>query len=70
MRLDRLWAWWRIPNALLVRVASALKLLNDAIDCGHLRTNPARSVRRNPHPRPTCSLSREEIRRLHCALER
>ena len=46
------------------------KLLNHAINCGHLRTNPARSVRRNPRPKLTRFLSREEIRRLHRALDR
>ncbi|MCY4504071.1 MAG: tyrosine-type recombinase/integrase, partial [Alphaproteobacteria bacterium] len=46
------------------------KLLNHAIEFGHLQTNPARSVRRNPRPKLTRFLSREEVRRLHRALDR
>ena len=45
------------------------RLLNHAVECGHLQTNPARSVRRNPRPKLTRFLSREEIRRLHRVLD-
>ncbi|MDE0390045.1 MAG: site-specific integrase [Rhodospirillales bacterium] len=46
------------------------RILNHAIVCGHLPTNPARSVKRNPSRKLTRFLSREEIRRLHRALDR
>ena len=46
------------------------RILNHAIVCGHLLTNPARGVTRNPRPKLTRFLSREEIRRLHHALDR
>ena len=47
-----------------------LRILNHAIVCGHLDTNPAHGIKRNPRPRLTRFLSREEIRRLHDALDR
>ena len=46
------------------------RILNHAIDCGHLHTNPARGIKRNPRPKLTRFLSREEVRRLHRALDR
>ena len=46
------------------------RILNHAVDCGHLRTNPARGIRRNPRPKLTRFLSREEVSRLHRALDR
>ena len=52
----------------------ALKLLrsilNYAVVCGHLDTNPAKGIKRNPRPTLTRFLSREEIHRLHRALDR
>ena len=45
------------------------QILNHALVCGHIATNPARNIRRNPRPRLTRFLSREEIRRLHRALD-
>ena len=45
------------------------RLLNHAIACGYLETNPARGVRRNPRPKLTRFLSREEVRRLHHELD-
>ena len=39
------------------------QVLNYAIDCGHLQTNPARSVKRNPSPKRIRFLSHDEIRR-------
>ncbi|MDE0203262.1 MAG: site-specific integrase [Rhodospirillaceae bacterium] len=45
------------------------RILNHAIACGHLLTNPARGVKRNPRPKLTRFLSRQEIRRLHHALD-
>ena len=53
---------------------NALKLLrqilNHAVDCGHLDTNPAKGVKRNPRPKLTRFLSRDEVRRLHGELDR
>ena len=46
------------------------RILNHGIVCGHLLTNPARGVKRNPRPKLTRFLSREEIRRLRRALDR
>ena len=47
-----------------------LRILNHAVACGHLDTNPARGVKRNPRPKLTRFLSREEIGRLHRELDR
>ena len=46
------------------------RILNHAVECEHLQTNPARSVKRNPRPKLTRFLSREEISRLHRVLDR
>ena len=46
------------------------RVMNHAVDCGHLRMNPARGVKRNHRPRLTRFLSREEVDRLHRALDR
>ena len=46
------------------------RILNQAVACGHIDTNPARDVKRNPRPKLTRFLSREEIHRLHRALDR
>ena len=46
------------------------RILNHAILCGHIQTNPTHGIKRNPRPKLTRFLSREEIRRLHCALDR
>ena len=46
------------------------RILNHAIVCGHIRTNPVRGIKRNPRPKLTRFLSREEIRRLHRQLDR
>ena len=55
-------------------VRSALDLLtqiiNFAIARGHLETNPARDVKRNPRRVLTRFLSREEVARLHRVLDR
>ena len=45
-------------------------ILNQAVACGHLDTNPARGIKRNPRPRRTRFLSGEEVRRLHRELDR
>lgn len=45
-------------------------IMNHALACGHIRTNPARGIKRNRRPRKTRFLSRDEIRRLHESLDR
>ena len=45
-------------------------ILNHAIACRHIASNPARSVRPNPRKKLTRFLSREELGRLHCVLDR
>ena len=46
------------------------QIMNFAIACGHVEANPTRGIRRNRRPRLTRFLSREEIHRLHRALDR
>ena len=46
------------------------QILNHAVRCEHIAANPARGVRLNPRPKLTRFLSREEIGRLHEALDR
>ena len=45
------------------------RILNHAVDCGHLQVNPARGVKPNHRPKLTRFLSREELRRLHRQLD-
>ncbi|MDE0697250.1 MAG: tyrosine-type recombinase/integrase [Boseongicola sp.] len=45
------------------------QILNFGIACGHLETNPTRGVTKNRRTPMTRFLSREEIRRLHDALD-
>ena len=45
------------------------RILNHAIACGHLQTNPARGVKPNPRPKLTRFLSHEEVQRLHRTLD-
>ena len=46
------------------------RVMNHALACGHVRSNPARGIKKNPRPKMTRFLSREEIRRLHEVLDR
>ena len=46
------------------------QIMNHAIVRGHVETNPARGVKRNPRPKLTRFLSRDEISRLHEVLDR
>ena len=46
------------------------QIMNHAISRGHIETNPTRGVKRNPRPKLTRFLSREEIGRLHEVLDR
>ena len=43
--------------------------MNHAISRGHIDTNPNRGLKRNPLPKLTRFLSREEIGRLHEVLD-
>ena len=45
------------------------RIINFAIACGHVDTNPAREVKPNPRPTLTRFLSREEVGRLHRVLD-
>ena len=45
------------------------QILNFAIACGHVDTNPVRRVKHNRHVALTRFLSRNELRRLHRALD-
>ena len=45
------------------------QILSTAVAYGQLDTNPTRSVRRNPRPKPTRFLSRAEVDRLNAALD-
>ena len=45
------------------------QILNFGIACGHVKTNPAHDVRSNRRTPMTRFLSREEVRRLHEALD-
>ena len=46
------------------------RILNHAIVCGHIRTNPTRGIKWNRRPKLTRFLSRDEVGRLHGALDR
>ncbi len=46
------------------------QIMNVAVACGHVDSNPARGVKRNRRPALTRFLSREEIGRLHRVLDR
>ena len=45
------------------------QIMNHAIVRGHIETNPTRGLKRNPRPKLTRFLSREEIGRLHEVLD-
>ena len=45
------------------------QIMNFAIACGHIETDPARGVRRNRRPALTRFLSREEVACLHSVLD-
>ena len=44
-------------------------ILNHAMACGHITSNPSRSVKPNPRKKLTRFLSREELTRLHGVLD-
>ena len=46
------------------------QIMNRAVATGLIEKNPATGIRRNPRPKPTRFLSREEIRRLREELDR
>ena len=45
-------------------------VFNHALACGHVDSNPARSIRPNPRKKTTRFLSRDELDRLHRVLDR
>ena len=45
------------------------QIMNYTISRGHIETNPTRGLKRNPRPKLTRFLSREEIERLHEVLD-
>ena len=45
------------------------QIMNHAISRGHIETNPTRGLKKNPRPKLTRFLSREEICRLHEVLD-
>ena len=45
------------------------RVLNHAMVCGHIRMNPSHGIKWNPRPKLTRFLSREEVSRLHRALD-
>ena len=52
------------------RILDILKqIFNHAIECGLVDANPVRGVRHNPRPRLTRFLSRDEVARVHAALD-
>ena len=46
------------------------RILNHAIVCGHIRTNPTHGIKWNRRPKLTRFLSRDEVGQLHRALDR
>ena len=54
-----------LVNDYLTRPAAQLGLMMGHCTCGHLQTNPARGIKRNPGPKLNRFLSREEVRRFH-----
>ena len=51
-------------------LACLRQVLNFAVACGHIETNPAAGIALNRRPKLTRFLSREELARLHAALDR
>ena len=51
-------------------LGSLRQILNFAVACGHIERNPAAGIAFNRRPKLTRFLSREEVARLHAALDR
>ena len=58
------------PRNANLALARLRQILNFAIACGHIERNPAASIAFNRRPPLSRFLSREEITRLHAALDR
>ena len=58
------------PGNANLALARLRQILNFAIACGHMESNPAAGIAFNPRPPLTRFLSREELTRLHAALDR
>ena len=57
------------PGGANYALATLQQILNHAVARGHIATNPARGVKRNPRRKLTRFLSREEVHRLHRVLD-
>ena len=57
------------PGAANRALSLLSRILNHAILCGHLQTNPARGIKWNPSRKLTRFLSGEEVRRLNSVLD-
>lgn len=60
----------RAPRRANMALGILRQILNFAIACGHLDTNPVKGIKANRRTARTRFLSKEEIRRLHRALDR
>ena len=58
------------PGTANIALDLLAQILNHACACGHIAGNPVKGVARNPVRKHTRFLSREEIARLHCVLDR
>jgi len=58
------------PGHANLTLARLRQILNFAVACGHVETNPAAGIAFNRRPPLTRFLSREEVGRLHAALDR
>ena len=58
------------PGGANYALSTLQRILNHAVVRGHIATNPARGVKRNPCRKLTRFLSGEEVRRLHRVLDR
>ena len=58
------------PGTANLSLQTLRHILNHAIACGHVPSNPARRIKLNPGKKITRFLSREELERLHRVLDR
>ena len=58
------------PGAANKALEALSQIFNHAVKLDHIKVNPAKGVKRNPRPKLSRFLSREEIDRLHMALDR
>ncbi len=58
------------PGTANLSLQTLRHILNHALACGHVPSNPARRIKSNPGRKITRFLSREELERLHKVLDR